>query len=59
MIRENEMIMISEDEYQSHMDEEFNNGWSEFKHLVLHYIHENYNDTRFGDALHLDIEDLC
>ena len=59
MVKEDEMIMISEDEYQEHMDEEFNNGWSEFKHLVLHYIHENYNDTRFGDALHLDIEDLC
>jgi hypothetical protein len=59
MVREDEMIMISEDEYQEHMDEEFNNGWSEFKDLVLGYINENYSDTRFGDGLHLDIEDLC
>ena len=56
MIRENEMIMISEDEYQSHMDEEFNNGWSEFKHLVIDYLNQY---DKIGYILIEDIEDLC
>ena len=59
MIIENGMIMISEDEYEEYGQIQFNEGWSEFKHLVLDYINENYSDTRFGDGLHLDIEDLC
>ena len=56
MITENGMIMISEDEYQSHMDEEFNNGWSEFKHLTIDYLSQF---DKIGSVLIEDIEDLC
>jgi hypothetical protein len=60
MIRENDMIMISEDEYQSHMDEEFNNGWSQFKNLTLDYIQEQFGiDSEIGKLLLDDIDNLC
>ena len=50
MIRENEMIMISEAEYQEHLDEEFNNGWNEFKHLVI---------DNLANSLIESVEELC
>lgn len=50
MIIENGMIMISEDEYEEYGQIQFNEGWSEFKHLVI---------DNLANSLIESVEDLC
>ncbi len=60
MIRENGMIMIAEEEYDSNMDTEFNSGWSGFKNLTLDYIQDQFGiDSEIGKLLLDDIDNLC
>jgi|TARA_B110000438_G_scaffold180047_1_gene172060 hypothetical protein len=56
MVREDEMIMISEDEYEEYGEIQFNEGWSEFKHLVIDYLNQY---DKIGYILIEDIQDLC
>jgi len=40
--------------------QEFNDGWNEFKHLVLDYIKDQFGEeSEIGKLLLDDIENLC
>ena len=50
-------LAIELDELKHH---EFNEGWNEFKHLVLDYIKDQFGEeSEIGKLLLDDIENLC
>ena len=56
--------MIDLDKLAIELDElkhqEFNEGWIEFKHLVLDYIKDQFGkESEIGKLLLDDIENLC
>mgnify|MGYP001313255519 CR=1 FL=1 len=49
-----------EDNLEDLKHNEFNDGWNEFKHLVLDYIKDQFGEeSEIGRLLLDDIENLC